>query len=426
MVAENVGASLRMMDDSCMTFMFIHRHETVTGIGQALLMRILKLSDVFFPRVNGVSTSIQTYVGDIQSLGHHCTLVAPHYPMPAETPDQGHLVRIPSRQVPLDPEDRLLKWGHFMDWGNRLKPGDFDLIHIHTPFTAHYGGLRIARRLNLPIVETYHTYFEHYLHHYAPFLPTRMTKAFARKLTVSQCHQVQSIISPSPQMAEALRAYGVQTPIAVLPTGLPESAFIRGNGIRFRQERGIPLDRPVALFVGRVAHEKNIDFLLHMCVRLRELVPNILLIIAGEGPAEGHVRALTAKLGLQPNVLFVGYMDRGTTLRDCYSAADIFTFASRTETQGLVLLEALAQGIPVVSTAVMGTADVLRDVKGAIKSTEDVETFARDCARVLNDADLRQELATHAPDDAKLWSSPAMALRLTAIYETVLSEHRAA
>jgi glycosyltransferase involved in cell wall biosynthesis len=134
---------------------------------------------------------------------------------------------------------------------------------------------------------------------------------------------------------------------------------------------------------------------------------------------------LTAKLGLQPNVLFVGYMDRETTLRDCYSAADIFTFASRTETQGLVLLEALAQGIPVVSTAVMGTADVLRDVKGAIKSPEDVETFSQDCARVLNDAGLRQELATHAPDDAKLWSSRAMALRLTAIYENVLSEHRA-
>ena len=388
-------------------------------------MRILKFSDVFFPRVNGVSTSIQTYVGDIHSLGHHCTLVAPHYPMPAEIPDQRHLVRIPSRQVPFDPEDRLFKWGQFMDWGNRLKPGDFDLIHIHTPFTAHYGGLRVAQRLNLPIVETYHTYFEHYLHHYAPFLPTRMTKAFARKLTVSQCHQVQSIISHSPQMAEALRAYGVRTPIAVLPTGLPESAFVPGNGIRFRQDRGISLDRPVALFVGRVAHEKNIDFLLHMSVRLRELVPNILLIIAGEGPAEAHIKALTARLRLQQNVLFVGNMDRATTLRDCYSAADIFTFASRTETQGLVLLEALAQGTPVVSTAVMGTADVLRDVKGAITSPEEVDTFAQTCARILTDTELRKQLTAQAPDDAKTWSSRTMALRLMAIYETVVSKYRA-
>jgi glycosyltransferase involved in cell wall biosynthesis len=387
-------------------------------------MRILKISDVFFPRVNGVSTSIQTYIGDLQSLGHHCTLVAPLYPHPPETPDHENLLRIPSRPVPLDPEDRLLKWRHFIDWGNSLKPGDFDLIHIHTPFTAHYGGLRIARRLNLPIVETYHTYFEHYLHHYAPFLPARMTKSFARRLTVSQCHQVNSIISPSPQMAEALRAYGVQTPIAVLPTGIPEKAFVRGDGARFRAEHGISTDRPVALYVGRVAHEKNIDFLLHMCVRLRELLPNILLIIAGEGPAEAHVKALTTHLGLAPNVMFVGYMDRAATLLDCYSAADIFTFASRTETQGLVLLEALAQGTPVVSTAVMGTADVLRNAKGAIKSVEEIETFAQHCASLLNDRNLRDTLAAQAPDDAKEWSSRVMALRLIAIYENIVSNHK--
>ena len=388
-------------------------------------MRILKLSDVFFPRVNGVSTSIQTYMGDIQALGHHCTLVAPLYPHPPETPDHENILRIPSRPVPLDPEDRLLKWRHFIDWGKSLKLGDFDLIHIHTPFTAHYGGLWIARRLNIPIIETYHTYFEHYLHHYAPFLPAIMTKSFARRLTVSQCHQVHSIISPSPQMAEALRAYGVQTPIAVLPTGIPESAFVRGDGARFRAEHGIATDRPLALYVGRVAHEKNIDFLLHMCVRLRELVPQILFIIAGEGPAEAHVKALTANLGLASNVMFVGYMDRAGTLLDCYSAADIFTFASRTETQGLVLLEALAQGTPVVSTAVMGTADVLRNAKGAIKSVEDIETFAQHCAFLLKDQNLRETLAAQAPDDAKEWSSRAMAIRLMSIYENIVSTHKA-
>jgi glycosyltransferase involved in cell wall biosynthesis len=388
-------------------------------------MRILKLSDVFFPRVNGVSTSIQTYMGDIVALGHNCTLVAPLYPHPAEEPDSDNLVRIPSRQVPRDPEDRLLKWGHFTSWTKGLRSGDYDVIHIHTPFTAHYGGIRIARQLGIPVVETYHTYFEHYLHHYAPFLPATLTKSFARKLTVSQCHQVDAIISPSPQMAQALLDYGVQTQIEVLPTGLPDTAFEPGDGARFREQRGIPADRPVALFVGRVAHEKNIDFLLHMCVRLRELVPNVLLIIAGEGPAEAHVKALTASLGLQEKVLFVGYMDRATTLRDCYSAADAFVFASRTETQGLVLLEALAQATPVVSTAVMGTADVLRDVQGGIKVPEQIEPFAQHTARVLTDRALRADLAKKAPDDARQWSSRQMAHRLTSLYEQVIDQHGA-
>jgi glycosyltransferase involved in cell wall biosynthesis len=137
------------------------------------------------------------------------------------------------------------------------------------------------------------------------------------------------------------------------------------------------------------------------------------------------VKALTAHLGLAPNVMFVGYMDRAATLLDCYSAADIFTFASRTETQGLVLLEALAQGTPVVSTAVMGTADVLRNAKGAIKSVEEIETFAQHCASLLNDRNLRDTLAAQAPDDAKEWSSRVMALRLIAIYENIVSNHKA-
>ncbi len=204
--------------------------------------------------------------------------------------------------------------------------------------------------MGVPTIETYHTYFEHYIHHYLKFAPEVLTRMAARRLTISQCHDVHAVISPSPQMLDALRKYGVKTPVDVLPTGLPDSVFIPGDGMRFRLTHGISPNRPVALFVGRIAHEKNIDFIVRMLVELREHVPDILLIIAGEGPAERHVRELVRSLDLESSVKFVGYMDRANTLRDCYNAADVFVFASRTETQGLVLLEALAQGTPAVST----------------------------------------------------------------------------
>ena len=154
-------------------------------------------------------------------------------------------------------------------------------------------------------------------------------------------------------MADALRDYGVKTPIEVLPTGLPPAAFGAGNGAAFRAQFGIPAQRPVITFVGRVAHEKNIDFLLQMLVELRRRVPDVLMVIAGEGPAEQHLRGLVARLGLEAQTLFIGYLERTRGLLDCYRAADALVFASRTETQGLVLLEAMAQGTPVVSTAVM-------------------------------------------------------------------------
>lgn len=158
------------------------------------------LSDVFFPRVNGVSTSIQTFRSDLQALGHKVTLVAPEYLSAAGSPvGEGPLdtVRLPSRGVPRDPEDRLLKWGPLMRWADSLRPDDVDVIHIQTPFVAHYAGVKLARRLGCPVVETYHTYFEHYLHHYVPGIPAPLMRALARRMTVSQCHAVQAVVSPS-------------------------------------------------------------------------------------------------------------------------------------------------------------------------------------------------------------------------------------
>lgn len=378
------------------------------------------LSDVYFPRVNGVSTSIQTFRSDLMALGAKVTLLAPQYPHPPSQPDDAGIVRIKSWAMPFDPEDRGMSWGDSNRWAATIKPEDVDVILVQTPFFAHYLGLRLARRLGVPVVETYHTYFEHYLHHYLPAVPATLTKAIARRFTVSQCHQVQAVISPSPQMAEALRAYGVETPIEVLPTGLPASCFVPGDGARFRAQQGIAPQRPVALYVGRVAHEKNIDFLVRMTSRLREKLPDALLVIAGEGPAEAHLRKLVAESGLSNHVHFVGYLHRTTTLLDCYSAADAFVFASRTETQGLVLLEAMAQGTPVVSTAVMGTADVLRGVKGAVVVPEDIEAFAEGVASVLRDPARRRQLSAQAREDAARWASRALAERMLKIFERVV------
>jgi glycosyltransferase involved in cell wall biosynthesis len=382
-------------------------------------MNILMISDVYFPRVNGVSTSIQTYRRDLQALGHRCVLVAPQYPGKG-VDDDADLLRIASRGVPRDPEDRMLSRRTLLAQSARFAREDFDVVHVQTPFVAHYAGIELARRLGVPVVESYHTYFEHYLHHYVPALPRALLQYVARRFTVSQCHQVNAVISPSGQMAEALRAYGVSTAIEVLPTGLPPGRFAPGNGARFRLRHGIASQRPIALFVGRVAHEKNIDFLIRMLPQLRSLVPDILLVIAGEGPALGHCRQLVEQLGLAASVHFVGYMDRDTELLDCYRAADTFVFASRTETQGLVLLEAMAQGTPVVSTAVMGTVDVLSGAGGAVVVPEDAATFACGVAAVLHDPARRAELSERATADAQRWSSQSLAERLVRVYESVI------
>jgi glycosyltransferase involved in cell wall biosynthesis len=233
-------------------------------------MRILMISDVYFPRVNGVSTSIRTFRRELIAQGHHVTLVAPAYPI--ATDDDADIIRVPSRGVPRDPEDRMMMRGHIKRLLPTLVERNFDVVHIHTPFVAHYAGVHLAKRLNVPVVESYHTFFEEYLYHYVPFVPRGIMKLIARRFSVSQCNAVDRVISPSRAMHSTLTDYGVRGAIDILPTGLEQSQFRLGDGARFRNRHGIELGRPALLYVGRVAHEKNIDFLLHM---FKEVLPTI-------------------------------------------------------------------------------------------------------------------------------------------------------
>jgi glycosyltransferase involved in cell wall biosynthesis len=385
-------------------------------------MRILKVSDVFFPRVNGVSTSIDTFRRDLAALGHEVVLVAPSYSGasadPSETADPS-IHRVPARAVPRDPEDRIMSFGGLRRALAALTRRKFDVVHIHTPFLAHYAGLRFAREQGTPVVATYHTLFEEYLHHYVPLVPRAITGGLARRFSRSQCNQLDAVIAPSHAMQQALLAYGINRRIEILPTGLPAERFRAGDGNAFRRRHGLELEQPLLLFVGRAAHEKNIGFLLEMMLELRKRSPDALLLIAGEGPAAHSLRAQATRLGLDGTVRFLGYFDRGGELQDCYSAADIFVFSSLTETQGLVLLEAMAQGVPVVAIPRMGTIDILGPGLGCRHAPNDRKGFADVVSGLLADGGALSALGVQAREYAESWASIRMAQRLAALYASL-------
>lgn len=382
-------------------------------------MKILFLSDVYFPRINGVSTSIHTLRQQLAAQGHHVHLLAPDYYSPSE--DETWITRLPSRYLPFDPEDRLIRYGKSLPLTQALQHEDYDILHVHTPFAAHYLGLRLSRQLGIPCVETYHTFFEDYMHHYLPILPKPMLRACARTISRRQCNAMDAIVAPSQPMLDALRDYGVKAKAEVIPTGLQDHSFVPGDGAGFRRRYGIPPFRPIMLYVGRVAHEKNISFLLRMAAQVRNARPDILLVIAGEGPAMERLRKEAAALELQDNVLFIGYLDRKTQLNDCYRMADVFVFASTTETQGLVLLEAMAQGVPVVAVAEMGTRSILSEGKGAAIAPLEEAGFSRRVLALLDDARSRKALGEKAYRYALGWSSRQMADRMLGFYQQVIT-----
>jgi len=375
-------------------------------------MRVLMVSDVYFPRVNGVSTSIETFRRTLAGLGVEVRLVVPRY---GDEADEPGIIRVGGRPVPGDREDRLVGW-RTMHRAVLEAARECDLIHVQTPFVAHYAGLKAARKLGLPVLATYHTLFEEYVRHYAPFLPAGWLKRQARAFSRRQCNALDAIVVPSTAMQQRLGEYGVSAPLHVLPTGIPTARFAGGNGPAFRSLHRIPPTRPVALFVGRVAHEKNIGFLLDALVHARQQRPDLLLLVAGEGPAMADLKNRVRALDLQHAVQFIGYLDRRQALPDCYAAADVFVFASRTETQGLVLLEAMAAGLPVIALAEMGTVDILAPARGAISPPAEVSAFGAALADYFNQSQRWLHLRDEAPRYAGEWSDVAMAGRLAGLY----------
>jgi 1,2-diacylglycerol 3-alpha-glucosyltransferase len=383
-------------------------------------MNILLISDVYFPRVNGVSTSVRTFTEQLQLLGHHVYLIAPDYGV--ETVDEAWINRVPARSIYFDPEDKLMKYREVLKLLPVLREKKFDLVHIHTPFIAHYAGLKLAKLLDVPVVETYHTFFEDYLHHYLPWIPTSAARGLARKISRNQCNQVDAIVAPSKPMLKVLRSYGVNAKAEVIATGLQASSFADADGDVFRQKYGIALKRPMLLYVGRVAHEKNIGFLLEVAQKLVQKTPEVLLVITGEGPAEATLHAQVKMLGIEKNVKFIGYLDRNTELNACYKSADVFVFASKSETQGLVLLEAMAQGTPVVAIAELGTASILIEGQGAKIATENTPEFADKIHSLLLQPKERKALGEAGQQYAiTQWSASAKAEHMVSFYQDLIS-----
>jgi|WetSurMetagenome_2_1015567.scaffolds.fasta_scaffold170085_1 1,2-diacylglycerol 3-alpha-glucosyltransferase len=383
------------------------------------------ISDVYFPRINGVSTSIESFRHSLAACGIEVDVVAPDYPHPHA--DDARITRVPARRVPFDPEDRLMNSGALKQTlaqtGNRAH----DLVHIQTPFAAHYAGLRFARERKLPCVATYHTHFEEYLYNYVPAVPKGILRGFARRLAQRQCNALDAVIVPSSAMHETLAGYGVTAPMHRVPTGIPIERFSpkrRPASAEFFRRFHIPEGRPLALFVGRAAHEKNIGFLLEALPHALENCPELILVVAGEGPALPGLKRQATELGLNDNVRFVGYLDRFEELPDCYAAADLFVFASKTETQGLVLLEAMAAGLPVLAFAALGTREIVEPRRGALPAPQDAREFGSVLARLMNDPQQRKTMSHEAQAFASEWTTEACAHRLAGVYRDIATVQR--
>ncbi|HVZ79295.1 MAG TPA: glycosyltransferase [bacterium] len=382
-------------------------------------MKIALVTDTYFPRINGVSTSTQIFAEEFAKLGHEVHIYAPAFPNHIDESLPYKVFRFPSFYLFFDPEDRL-----GMPWKDkklvqRFIDEKYDIVHTQTPFTIGGPAVKWARKSGAKVVHTYHTLFAAYTEHYLWFLPKSFGVWYAKSASRRYCNACDLLITPSSEMKNVLLSYDVTKPVEVIPTGIRLERFRGKDPERFRKLKGYKPEDQVVLFMGRVAEEKNIDFLMRIVHRLKPKVPNLQFLIAGEGAAKKHLEKMALDLKMQDYVHFAGYLSKDDW-RDCYAGSDLFVFASITETQGLVVTEAMAAETPVVAVAEMGIKDVMASGRGGLTTGLNEDEFADAVLRMLTDKALYAQKKSETLAEADRWSSGSMARRMIEAYEKIL------
>jgi glycosyltransferase involved in cell wall biosynthesis len=298
------------------------------------------------------------------------------------------------------------------------------VIHSHHPFLLGNTALRLAARHEVPLVYTFHTFYEHYLH-YVPGGETEAMKRFVAKLVAGYANLCDHVIAPSGSVAKELAQRGVHKPIDVIPTGVDCEALGNGDGPAFRRGLGIPAEAFVVGFVSRLAKEKNLAFLCGAVIDFLSRDADAWFLLAGSGPFEGEVKARLRRSPARRRVRMLGNVE-GRELAGLYRTLDAFVFASHTETQGLVVAEAMAAGIPVIALRAPGVEDVVQDaVNGRLLENESIEEFSTALVwlKTLGDGD-RAALRNRALATAHSLSEEACATKALALYENARREFK--
>jgi glycosyltransferase involved in cell wall biosynthesis len=353
-------------------------------------MRVGLFTNNYLPFRGGVTTAVETLRQGLEAQGHPTWVFAPAWSGAAADPDR--IFRYPSVPAPTYPGFAVP-----LPFSRRLRRAaldlDLDVFHAQHPFLLGVTARRLARAQGRPLVFTYHTRYEKYAH-YVP-LPEGLVAALAVRLACRFAGTADLVVAPSARIAESLAAEGVKAPIAVVPTGVPLELFRPADRLAARRRLGLDEGAPLCLYVGRLDREKSVERVIDAFNSIALAVSGARMILVGRGSHERVLRRRAAQSPAGAAIRFAGSVAR-EALPPYYQAADLFLFASETETQGLVLAEAHACGLPAVAVRASGVDEVVRDGETGLLTKADVGELADAAIGLLLDARRRSAMALAA------------------------------
>lgn len=396
-------------------------------------MRIVFVTDSFWPRINGLTVSVDAFSISLIELGHEVHIVTNRY----DETDRTFDARVPARKMHRFPSKA---WKVFSEEDFQVLPHAYfrvystlvainaDIVHIHTAeFSLGQIAKLYAWRKHKPLVMSSHTHWEQYIHNYVWFLPLKTAQHLARFIMHHVFRNADLVIAPSVFHRDMMVSYGLpKSWISVLPTGFKLSDFdfdlTENQRVHDELHKMHPQLKSVRklLFVGRIGKEKNVDLLLDVMDKVVTVFPDTILLMVGDGPYRKTFAHLVHMRGLQEHFIFTGYIDHWK-IKYFYSEAEVFTFPSISETQGMVTVEAMACKTPVVAVGEMGTFFVMGGDNGGFMVPNDADAFAHRVIELLADNELRERKANEAYNFAQGWSINKMTQKLLGLYDGLLN-----
>lgn len=384
-------------------------------------MNIGLFTETYYPEINGVATSVYMLKTEMEKRGHNVYVFTTTTP---GAPEYEHNVfRVPSLPFILITERRV---GLFYQpkLAHIIKKLNLDIIHTHTEFSLGIFGRIMAKELKLPIVHTYHTIYEDYTHYIARIkLLDRRAKAFARTYSKVCCNTVEQVIVPTQKTKELLMTYSVHKEISVVPTGIDLSKFDPDNYnnedvAALKEKYGLYDEDKIMLYIGRVSQEKNIEEIIQAMPRYMQERKNVKFVIVGNGPALERLESLVTQLGLEDRFVFTGAQP-WDTIGLYYRLGDVFVSASKSETQGLTYIEAMASGLPVVAREDKCLEDILEQGHNGYEFV-DTQGLYYGLDQVLF-LDKDTDYGRNAIQKVKKYSTQEFAYQVEKVYQQVMS-----
>ncbi len=380
-------------------------------------MRIGQMTEVYKPVINGVTNFVSLHKRTLESWGHKVFV----FTLGDEDYEDDELYVIRSPAIPLSDTGYHLSFRFSHRARKKIKT--MDVLHVHHPFISGRQAISMGKRYDIPVVYTNHTRYHIQARYYIPFIPEEFSVAFLEAYMPHFAEQCDLVVAPSRGIKRVLQDLGVTCNIEVIPNGIDVAQFQHPLAPLSKRALGLADRALVAITVGRLGPEKNLPFLLRAFTNIAADVPDLHLVVIGSGPEEEYLAEMAHLLGLSSRIHLVGAVPY-EQIPNWLAMADFFVLSSVSESHPLVVLEAMAAGLPVLGIPCPGVEDTVADGANGLLSSENGSAFAASMRRMATEPRLRAKLAAGARDTCEQYDIRRTSATLLAHYERLVEERR--